>query len=386
MNADELDDVNFDEEIDELGTIGAITAVVQGTDWTTETVVSQMQRGNIVLNPTFQRRDAWNKRRKSLLIESLIVGLPVPQLVLAESKRDAGKFLVLDGKQRLLSILQFWGEAPPGPNNGFSLSSLQLRPALSRKTFAQLSSDPKLESDYNSLCNHTIRTMVIRGWKTDDLLHAIFLRLNTGSVTLSPQELRQALYPGSYTTYVDQASADSKALQRLLRLKGPDPRMRDAEILARYLAFRFFISKYPGRMKKFLDDSFKTFNDEWRDYQPLVEEAVEDFNDGTEKLLSLFDGRPARKPGSAQFNRAIFDALIFYQSNKGIRKAVGNKKAALKREYKALFTGSSDFGDAVESDTAGTPNTFTRLRIWASALSKITGKKITAPRRPLAVD
>ena len=57
-----------------------------GTDWTTETIVNQLRRGNINLNPRFQRRNAWDKQRKSLFVKSLILGLPVPQIILAERR------------------------------------------------------------------------------------------------------------------------------------------------------------------------------------------------------------------------------------------------------------------------------------------------------------
>jgi len=59
--------------------------VVAATDWTTETIVRQMDRRNININPSFQRRDAWTPDRKSTFIESVLLGLPIPQLVLAES-------------------------------------------------------------------------------------------------------------------------------------------------------------------------------------------------------------------------------------------------------------------------------------------------------------
>src|SRR5476651_6598 len=75
-------------------------AVVWGTDWTTETILSQLKRGNIELNPAFQRRDAWGRAGKSKFIESLILGLPIPQIILAESKEKRGTFIVIDGKQR----------------------------------------------------------------------------------------------------------------------------------------------------------------------------------------------------------------------------------------------------------------------------------------------
>jgi hypothetical protein len=61
-------------------------AVLAATDWTTQTVLIQLTKGNIELNPNFQRRDAWRPARKSRFIESLILGISIPQLVLAERK------------------------------------------------------------------------------------------------------------------------------------------------------------------------------------------------------------------------------------------------------------------------------------------------------------
>jgi hypothetical protein len=244
----QFDDDSDEQDVSEQIPPGSVAAVVSGTDWTTETIVSQLKRTNIQLRPRFQRRDAWKRDRKSRFIESLIVGLPIPQIVLAESKQDRGKFIVLDGKQRLLSILQFWGIGE-GENNAYALSGTTLRPDLKGVTFQHLKTHHARESDYNALCNQPIRTVVIRNWADTNFLHTVFLRLNTGSVTLSPQELRQALLPGSFSDYVDDATSTDKTLQSLLGLSEPDPRMRDIEIFARFLAFRFFVRTYPGRMK-----------------------------------------------------------------------------------------------------------------------------------------
>jgi hypothetical protein len=381
------DDLEFDEEADEQDVAqlapNAVAAVVSGTDWTTETVVSQLRRKNILLNPRFQRRDAWKRERKSRFIESLIVGLPIPQIVLAESKQDRGKFIVLDGKQRLLAILQFWGLGE-GENNAYTLSGLSLRADLNRKSFADLSTDQAHEGDYNALCNQPIRTVVIRNWKDTDFLHTVFLRLNTGSVNLSPQELRQALLPGPFSDYIDEAAGASQSLQRLLGLAGPDPRMRDTEILARFLAFRFFASTYPGRMKEFLDSTFGAFNKKWSYYRPKIEAAQSDFEAGVDELLKVFGDTIARKPTSRQFNRAIFDALIFFHSDPRLRGATRGKRTKVKKAYEALFAEDSAFLKAIESDTAGAPNTSARLRIWAKAMSRITGHTVTAPTIPVA--
>src|SRR5438552_1026738 len=93
-----------EEDITGVSASSLSSTVVWGTDWTAATIVDQLRRQTIYLDPAFQRRDAWTDDRKSRFIESLILGLPIPQLVLAEKKRDKGKFIVIDGKQRLLSL------------------------------------------------------------------------------------------------------------------------------------------------------------------------------------------------------------------------------------------------------------------------------------------
>jgi hypothetical protein len=361
---------------------GSVPAVVTGTDWTAETVVSQLRRGNIDLNPRFQRRDAWKTDRKSRLIESLILGLPVPQIVLAEAKDSRGRFIVIDGKQRLLTLLQFWGLGE-GTSNGFALTGLGLRSDLNGRTFADFERDSALHPDLTALLNESVRTVVIKNWTDSSFLHTVFLRLNTGSVALSPQELRQALLPGPFTDFVDDASAGSKALRELLGLIDPDPRMRDVEILARFIAFHFFGDRYPGRMKGFLDMAFDELNSKWRMRQRDIEAAVADFESGLLSLMQLFGKNLARKPGSRQFNRAIFDALIYYHSQPAVRDALAGHDQQLVDEYADLLAAGSDFATAIESDTASPHNTLTRLQVWADRLNSIAGLHLSAPPIPL---
>jgi hypothetical protein len=95
-------------------------------------------------------------------------------LVLAEKRDQRGRYLVLDGKQRLLSLLQFTGNAV-GRHNDFRLSGLEARMDLSRKKFANFQSDIALQDDLNALLNHTIRTVLIRNWPSTSFLHWYFL-------------------------------------------------------------------------------------------------------------------------------------------------------------------------------------------------------------------
>ena len=376
-NSVEFSDLPSEEEVEILEQERFREAVLHATDWTTETIVSQLKRGNIVLNPSFQRRDAWKIQQKSRFIESLILGLPIPQIVLAEAKNQRGKFIVLDGKQRLLSILQYWGLGE-GANNEYALSGLEIRRDLARKKLVNLESDPTLENDLNALLNQPIRTLVIKNWPSIDFLHLVFLRLNTGSVKLSPQELRQALFPGSFSDWVDDAAVASPGIKTLLKLREPDYRMRDIEILSRYLAFRFFLSDYRGRMKNFLDLAFERFNADWERWKPMLETAVADFEAAVDTLVQIFGGAAGRKPGSRHFNRAVFDFLIFYAQSGPVRSAMLERPREVRETFDALF-GDAAFKSATERDTAGVPNTVLRLSKWGKVLSTAIENELPVP-------
>lgn len=378
-NAVELADIPSEDDIDISGQDDFSQAVVHSTDWTAETIVGQLRRGNILLKPRFQRRDAWLVKQKSRFIESLILGLPVPQIVLAEHKEQRGKFIVLDGKQRLLSLMQFWNEGEDGPNKGFRLSGLEVRHDLNRVNFERLSGEPAFEAYYNSLANEPIRTVVIKNWPDTDFLHLVFLRLNTGSVKLSPQELRQAIVPGPFTDWIDEAAIESEPLKNLLNLDDPDYRMRDVELLARYLAFQNYMTAYRGRMKAFLDFSFQRFNNEWAQLKEVCEAQLAEFGEGLRSLKNVFGNGVGKKPGGKQLNKAILDFLIFYASRPEVRQVHEDHPEELAQKFTALFE-DREFVAAVDRDTAGMPNTVRRVATWGSVLNEIGGLALPLPR------
>ena len=236
--------------------------VVAGSDWTTATIRDQLIRENIQLNPRFQRRDAWNITRKSRFIESLILGFPVPLIVLAANNKEKGKFIVLDGKQCLLTILQFYGDSAT-PNNSFTLKDLEFLDNLNGCQYQDIENDFNLNDILDQLDNQTIRTIVIRNWKTESFLHKIFLRLNQENTPLSPQELRQALHPGDFINFLDDRAIESQALKKIFKSPYPDFRMRDTDILLRYVAFHYYLSDYRGDVQMLLDKTCKNFNKEW---------------------------------------------------------------------------------------------------------------------------
>ena len=178
MNQPQLFDVaeEFESEDDSYFDSKNLVAgiMVTDTDWTTETILNQIAKESIYLNPSFQRREAWDDKRKSKFIESLILGIPIPQLVIAENKNAKGKFLVIDGKQRLLALMRFTGANQSKP---LKLKGLEIRSDLNGKTFDSLKSDPDYYEDVSAFENSNIRTTVIKGWKDERALYLIFLHL-----------------------------------------------------------------------------------------------------------------------------------------------------------------------------------------------------------------
>lgn len=379
-------EIEFDDELDSPVERSRATdfsqAVLHSSDWTVETILSQLDKGNIQLNPNFQRRDAWSPSRKSRFIESVILGLPVPQLVFAETKSHRGRYIVLDGKQRLLALMRF-SESKEDRTLGFGLSGLEIRSDLARKRYFHFEHDIALENERDSFLNYTVRTVVIRNWPNTDFLHQVFLRLNTGSVKLSAQELRQAMAPGEFTTFADEFSADSLPIQSLLGRDDPDPRMRDVELLVRHIGFRRHLTTYRGRLKRFLDDVCAAENANWDRDHAQVQEAASQLDSAIKELSQTFGENLARKPNSRSFNRAIFDALAFYAADPDIRAAIANNRQAVVNAYNQIMQ-VQDFLDAVESDTAGIPNTLTRFRMWAEALRNALGVQIAIPQQDVA--
>lgn len=371
------------EDIEDVDQRTVSQAVVSGTDWTTETVISQINKGNIQLNPRFQRRDAWESERKSRFIESLILGLPIPQLVLAESKNKRGSYIVIDGKQRLLSIRQFAAEPNDKVFNRLRLTGLSIRDDLRLLSLTDLRDDPERSDDLAAFENQPIRTVVIKNWGNEDFLYQVFLRLNTGSVPLSPQELRQALHPGPFVEFADLASGDSKALRELLKLKRPDFRMRDAELLIRWYAFQNFSASYKGDLKAFLDLTCRKLNDEWEGVQDRVQTELEQFEAAYLTAKRIFGNNVCRKwtPEGYErpFNRAIFDILMFYFADEVVRNAADEQRPEIEQSFKVLCEQSPEFLASIERTTKSMGATSIRFTLWAQELNRILGLALASP-------
>ena len=246
---------------------------IYARDWTANTFMSQIEQGNVDLNPEFQRRNAWDDNRRSRLIESLIYGLPVPEIVLAERTDEKKKFIVIDGKQRLLTIAGFCMPEKYNIWKKPKLQGLKNNKLLNGKAYNDFIND--MEEYKRMLDNALLRCAIIINYKSEDVLFDIFYRLNSGSVPLTTQELRQALIRGGFSTFLIQKTDDDNVLRKVLNLESAHRRLVDVEILLRLISFNFFWKEYNGNLKYFLDDSMKSINKDWNTYQNEVEYFVD---------------------------------------------------------------------------------------------------------------
>src|SRR6266480_1644032 len=214
------------------------------------------KKGKLILQPDFQRRFVWDRKKSSRLIESVLLSVPLPIIYLSE--QPDGKEYVIDGQQRLTSMFSFIdGKFPSGED--FRLIGLNAYRELNKSGFREIS-----EQLQDKISHYTLRSVTLLKQSSADLKFEIFERLNTGSEPLNDQELRNCVYRGPYNRLLKDLAADSD-FRSLLGLRGADRRLKDVELVLRFAAFfHATYLKYQPPMKRF-------FNNDMEKYQYLTD-------------------------------------------------------------------------------------------------------------------
>ncbi len=250
-------------------------------DFNISTIYNFIESGAVKI-PGFQRNYVWDLKRASKLIESLIIGLPVPQVFLYEEGRNS--FLVIDGQQRLMTLYYFMRQRFPKREKRAEI----------RRVFNEygkvpdevLHSDDYFESfnlrlsdiadgkankfnrlNYGTLGDHrtqfelrTIRNVIVKQLRPsgdDSSIYEMFNRLNTGGINLTPQEVRSSLYHSKFYDELFRLNLDGR-WRALIGQSEPDLHMRDIEVLLRGIAMWLEGDTYAPSMVKFLNRFSKT--------------------------------------------------------------------------------------------------------------------------------
>ncbi|MGM9533657.1 MAG: DUF262 domain-containing protein, partial [Intestinibacter sp.] len=218
---------------------------------------SKIDRKNqIILDSEFQRENVWDRRQKSELIESVLMGLPIPTMYLSEDRY--ANLIVVDGRQRLTAFFEFL-------NGEFALSNLKILKALSGKKFDDL--EPVYQSKIE---DYQLITQIIKPTTPDSIKFNIFDRVNRGGTALNNQEMRNALYQGNSTVLLKRMSK-SDAFKRATNNGIKDKRMKDKYLILRAIAFYLLMNgmivdrkgnavEYNGDIDEFLGKTMDYLN------------------------------------------------------------------------------------------------------------------------------
>ena len=278
--------------------------IASPVDYPLKALHRMMASHDIVL-PELPRRRAWDARTASRLIESFAMGLPVPPVYLLEQKGRG--MLVIDGLRRLLAIHGFFsersgGEAGGPGARGFRLAGVGADGRLHGRTFSGLGLD-----DRRALENAVLRAVVIRQMHPDEnpvVVHDLFERLNTGGASLWDQEVRHCAYPGGLNDLINELNCAGE-WRGLLGSPLRDRRMRDAELILRYMALLHAGGDYRRPMRAFLSEFMHKNRDP---ADALVREERARFA----RACCILRNRLGRLPldGGGRISPPVFDAVF----------------------------------------------------------------------------
>lgn len=341
-------------------------------DFNVLTIYNFLESGYVRI-PGFQRNYVWDIGRASKLIESLILGLPVPQIFLYEVERN--KFLVIDGQQRLMSIYYFIKQRFPRkdkrselraifdqhgniPDNiihsddyfeNFRLKlteSSQKHPNKFKGLNYQTLNDYKAQFEIRTIRNVVIKQNLPRN--NDSSMYEVFNRLNTGGINLKPQEIRMSMYHSKFYEMLYRSNSNA-TWRRLIGEQNPDLHMKDIEILLR--GFAFLIDDYSPSMVKFTNQFSKKAKEYTDQQNKFFEDLLCSFFIACDKLPD----NTFRKNG--RFNIALFEAAFVatckvpYAEN---RPLDATKK--IKSEFLSELERDKDFTEAMREGTTKTKN------------------------------
>lgn len=312
-----------------------------GADYTLDGWVKRLNRGDIVI-PIFQRSYVWKIDQASRLIESFLLGLPVPEIFLAK-ENETNKLIVIDGQQRLKSLQYFYnGQFPERPGSShhipFALSEKVARQFVG-KTYETLSASDRRQLD-DSIMSATIVRQEAPSKEEDNeqtSMYHIFERLNTGGNQLLPQEIRAAIYHGKLNDLLHELNIYDqwqKIFQGKKSATSPDlsKRMKDQELILRFLALYFELNSYKGAMKDFLSTFMSENRSLDQNYNGFQMRSV---FEKTVDLVYASIGEKAFRPRRG-LHAAVFDAVMVALAKRLDQKPVQDF-VALKEAYDQLL-------------------------------------------------
>jgi hypothetical protein len=346
----------------------------QPVDYSLEVLHQKKEHGDLDPNPSWQRNYVFDRIKASRLIESILLDMPIPAIYLAE---EADRTLsVIDGQQRLSSFFNFLDDKfPVGKGfTEFKLSGLQILTELNTKKFIDL--DRVLQRKINDTPLHVI---TIKNDSDEEVKFEIFERLNTGSMKLNEDEIRNSVYRGSYINLLKDLAED-KTFDLMVRKPNFKNRM-----LYRGMILRFF--SLSEKDFGFYRPSMKQYcNKELREKRDLSKDKADEYRKRFEKCVYLcketFGENAFRrfKPGTkdkhdgewnaSRINMALFDVQMCGFATYEKDQIMGHTNEIRERMLD-LICKDEEFSQAIELKTSSTSQVKIRFKRWRDALDEI---------------
>lgn len=245
--------------------------------------------------PDYQREHTWDERRKSKFIESVLIGLPIPFLFLAEINNEEGQLEIVDGSQRIRTLTEFI-------NGKLVLTDLEKLKLLNGSTFDQL--PLARQRKFNRT---TIRIIALSEEADEETRRDLFERINTGSDPLRHMEQRRGIMRGPFIDFLEEC-AKHPLLIKLAPLSAPNIKRREREeFVLRFFAYSTDYLNFNKSVKEFLDDYVKKQQD---NDTPLFDKDA--LKTKFEKMLNFVDANfdnGFRKPNHNTTPRIRYEAI-----------------------------------------------------------------------------
>jgi uncharacterized protein with ParB-like and HNH nuclease domain len=302
------------------------------SDFTLKTLVEMWDKKDITI-PDFQREFVWNIKQSTLLIESFLIGLPVPPIFFYID--DENKNLVIDGQQRIMSVIFFFEgyfgrENAKGKRQTFRLTGLNEKSPYYNKKFVDLEDKDRRKLEGSVLRAINIRQLSPKEENTS--VYHIFERLNTGGTPLAPQEIRNCVFRGDFLSGFRKLNNDP-TWRTIIGKKVVDKHQKDVELILRVYGLCFHLKEYSKPMKEFMNKVARKHKNE--DSQQL-QKFQKDFLATCKTINESLREKPFNVRGP--LNTSIFDSVFCTILNniKSVPSDIGKRYEKLLADHKFI--------------------------------------------------
>lgn len=321
--------IKTDDEINEKYKSGEIRIVTEQARYPIKNISDMLNSGDYKRNPEYQRRKRWDNIKKSKLIESFIMNVPLPPIFLYEY--EYSKYEVMDGLQRLSAIDDFY-------SNRYKLEGLEYWTELNNKKYEDLPSEIRKGIDRRYLSSIVLLEETAKSEEeAEKLKQIVFERLNSGGEKINPQESRNALINGKFNQLCIRL-AENESFREMWGIPNDEDKlleselyrkMDDVQLVLRFFAYRF-INHMGSKIEDFLDEYLKQAN-KFSDKTLLDMENM--FNETVNLIYGIFGKdafmMPTYERSVVKPQKTVFDPLM-----QSMSKYIDYKKTLLENKEK----------------------------------------------------